>query len=118
ATFQSIFKSLKKILQAHEEKLFIKKNDPGHYYAETQSHSWQGHRMFFAAAIIKKNYVSFHLMPLYVAPELLKTIPPNLKRRMQGKACFNFTTPDPQLFQDLAKLTKAGLQKYMTKKFL
>ena len=31
-----------------------------------------------------------------------------LKKRMQGKACFNFKTVDPNLFKALDRLTKEG----------
>ena len=33
-------------------------------------------------------------MPVYGLPELLADISPELRRRMQGKACFNFTRVD------------------------
>jgi hypothetical protein len=116
--FHTTFHHLKKILQRHVGTLFVKKDEPNQYYLETASHSWKGQRMFFGAVIIKKNYVSFHLMPLYISPELLQTISPELKLRMQGKACFNFTNPDASLFAQLAKLTEAGHQKYKAKKLL
>jgi hypothetical protein len=35
---------------------------------------------------------------------LLETISPALRRRMQGKACFNFKTMDPAVFAELAAL--------------
>ena len=55
-----------------------------------------------------KNYVSFHLMPVYGHPPLLAGISPALKKRMQGKACFNFTAIDEALFTELADLTARG----------
>ncbi len=64
--------------------------------------------MMFAAARPMKNYVSYHLMPIYMNPELQARISPELKVRMQGKACFNFTAPDPALFKELADLTRRG----------
>jgi hypothetical protein len=61
---------------------------------------------------IKKSYVSFYLMPLYVAPGLAKKISPELKQRMQGKSCFNFTAPDAQRFAELERLAAEGLEEY------
>jgi hypothetical protein len=116
--FQSTFESLEKILQRHAGNLFVKKDEPRQYYLETISPSWKCQRMFFAAAVINKSYVSFHLMPLYTSPELLKNISSGLKRRMQGKSCFNFTAPDAHLFNELEKLTQAGYEKYKSSKFL
>jgi hypothetical protein len=57
-------------------------------------------------------------MPLYACPELVKTISPELKKRMQGKSCFNFRATDEALFVQLRDLTKAGVEKFRAKKLL
>ncbi len=51
-------------------------------------------------------------MPVYLKPELLAGLSPELKARMQGKSCFNFTQVDKPLFKQLAALTKAGFASY------
>lgn len=71
--------------------------------------------MYFGSVIIQKNYVSFHLFPLYACPELNKDISPELLQRKQGKACFNFTEPDLLLFVQLAALTVAGYRAFQKK---
>jgi len=43
---------------------------------------------------------------------------PELKRRMQGKSCFNFKTVDEKLFKELAKLTKAGAKRFSDPKVI
>jgi hypothetical protein len=68
--------------------------------------------LWFGAVEIKKNYVSYHLMPIYVNPKLLETVLPGLKKRMQGKSCFNFTSSDAVLFKELAELTEEGFKDY------
>lgn len=55
------------------------------------------------------NYVSFQLMPVSVLPPLLADISPALKKRRQGKACFNFTEIDEPLFAELSDHTTRGL---------
>jgi hypothetical protein len=35
---------------------------------------------------------------------------PALKKRMQGKACFNFTAIDRELFEELEQVTERGYQ--------
>jgi len=40
-----------------------------------------------------------------------------LKKRMQGKSCFNFSVPDAKLFKQLAQLTKIGFQRFTSKEF-
>ena len=68
--------------------------------------------LFFGAVQIRKNYVSYHLMPIYVYPELVDDISPDLRKRMQGKSCFNFRKADIALFDELAALTERGYEKY------
>jgi hypothetical protein len=40
-----------------------------------------------------------------------------LKKRMQGKSCFNFTAIDKDCFAELGRLTAAGLKKFKSKTF-
>jgi len=51
-------------------------------------------------------------MPVYINPKFLKGISPDLKKRMQGKSCFNFKIVDESLFKELAILTKEGFEYY------
>ncbi|MCP1198209.1 DUF1801 domain-containing protein [Notoacmeibacter sp. MSK16QG-6] len=46
----------------------------------------------FARVHIGKRYTSFHLMPIYCHPGLLDGMSEQLRKRMQGKSCFNFTS--------------------------
>ncbi|MEM7736150.1 MAG: hypothetical protein AAF267_10200 [Deinococcota bacterium] len=62
--------------------------------------------------------MSFYLMPVYVFPELLGGISPKLKKRMQGKSCFNFKQVDADLFEELRQLTAAGYQRYQEAKYV
>jgi len=42
--------------------------------------------IFFGGVQIKKNYLGFYLMPVYVNPKLLDGISTELKKSMQGKS--------------------------------
>ncbi len=65
-----------------------------------------------------KNYVSFYLMSVYGSPGIMKSISPGLKKRMQGKSCFNFKEVDEKLFKELDQLTKAGAARFNDQKFI
>jgi hypothetical protein len=56
--------------------------------------------------------VSYHLMPVYVFPDLLNGISDALKKRMQGKSCFNFKKEEPDLFKELGEITEAGYKRF------
>jgi hypothetical protein len=103
--FQSVFNRLKTILVSFEPNLVVTSNEVGHYSLNTPFIKKYGKEVFFGAVIIKKNYVSYHLMPVYVFPELLDGLSPVLRKRMQGKSCFNFTTLNNEILEELSELT-------------
>jgi hypothetical protein len=109
---------LKKVMSAFGPELRATADEPRKYNLVTKANSWKGGPTFFGAVIMGKAYVSYHLMPLYVCPELGKMVSSNLKKRKQGKSCFNVRTPDGALFAELSDLTKAGLEKYRAKNWL
>jgi len=109
---QEIFESLQSILVEYSDELELVKDEPDDFYINTKHIMKNKKAMFFGAVQIKKNYVTFHLMPVYVFPELLSTISSELKHRMQGKSCFNFKSSDQGLFKELSELTSAGYQRY------
>ena len=78
----------------------------------------KGREVWFGAVGERKNYVSYHLMPVYAFPDLLKKVSPELKARMQGKSCFNFKEVDDKLFAELARLTEEGYQRFKEEKLL
>jgi hypothetical protein len=112
ADFQAIFQKLKSILKKHEPHLTLKTDKAEVYYLDAGFSEKYKRDMFFGSVQIKKNYVSYYLMPVYVFPELLQGISPVLQQRMQGKSCFNFAAADEQLFRELAQLTKRGFDKF------
>ncbi|MGA7916753.1 MAG: hypothetical protein WCA00_16080 [Candidatus Acidiferrales bacterium] len=114
--FPGAFVGLRKILQPYAANLRAKDDTRDSYYLETRTSDPRGKPFFFAAAKINKNYVSFHLMAAYCFPELLRGMSPELKKHLQGKACFNFSAPNPELFAQLAALTAAGARKFRAQK--
>ena len=71
--------------------------------------------MVFAGVKQQKRYVSYYLMPVYTEPELAGAVSPDLRKRMQGKSCFNFTKVDEGLFDELMDLTEKGREAYAVK---
>ena len=110
--FLVVFKELKKILTPYAPKLTITADTPEAYSLDgPYSEKWKK-TVFFGAVQVKKNYVSFYLMPVYMFPDLLNNISPELKKHMQGKSCFNFKKVDPELFNELAGLARKGVDRF------
>lgn len=110
--FNLIFEELKAIMQPCADGWIVLHDEPGKYYLATSKLNQSKQPMWFGGVEIKKNYVSYHLMPIYCCPELTSTISPALKARMQGKSCFNFKKPAGDLLAELAALTLAGKERF------
>lgn len=115
--FPIVFQNLRAILKPYSPKLRIKANTADNFYLDTAYSEKYEKELFFGAVQIKKNYVSFHLMPVYMFPDLLKNISPGLKKRMQGKSCFNFKKIETQLFDELSQLTKQGFERFIKEEY-
>ncbi|HYF79500.1 MAG TPA: hypothetical protein VD973_20535 [Symbiobacteriaceae bacterium] len=110
--FPAVFQALRALLAPHAPRLLVKTDTAENYYLDTAIIQKNKLPLFFGAVQIKKNYVSFHLFPVYVFPELLASISPELRKRMQGKSCFNFTAVDEPLLEELGRLTDAGMRRF------
>jgi len=113
-----VFMELKSIMAPYAKSLDAKKDDTSELYVDTRHIQKNKKPLFFGAVQVKKTFVSFHLMPVYLKPDLLAGISPELKARMQGKSCFNFAAVDKPLFKQLAALTKAGFASYKEQGFV
>lgn len=111
-----VFATLRAILAAHARELRVTADGPKGYSLNTPYSARWKKELFFGGVQVTKNYVSFHLFPVYMYPDLLGGVSDALKERMQGKSCFNFRAPDPLLFAELAALATSGLERMKAEK--
>jgi hypothetical protein len=109
AEFAPVFSQLRDILAEYAPRLKIVHDKPDNYYLDTHTIGANKKPIFFGGVRIGKGYVSYYLMPVY-GPQIRDGMSPALKKRMQGKACFNFTEVDPALFRELKQLTERSYQ--------
>lgn len=113
--FERVFAALRGILLPYESSLNVTRNLSGDYCLETRGPGPRKVPLMFAAVKTNKRYVSFHLMPVYVTAMRMS---PALAKRMQGKACFNFTVADPALLDELRQLTREGYEGWQKMKWV
>jgi hypothetical protein len=116
--FDNIFARLKAIFQPYAKKMDIAQDSEAYYLLNTRHIMKNKQPLCFGGVRRGKAYVSFYLMSVYANPDLLKDMSPELKKRMQGKSCFNFKQVDEKLFKELRQLTKAGAAKFSDGKFI
>lgn len=110
--FGTVFRRLRSILEPYAPRLVVKTDSEATYYLDTPIMQKNKTPLFFGAVQLNKKYVNYHLFPVYVFPDLLSGLSLELRKRMQGKACFNFTQIDEPLFEELARLTEAGMERF------
>ena len=102
--FEEVHHRLREIILRNRGDLAVTKDGPGGMALEVpglEGKPWG----YVAGTRLGKSYVSYYLMPVYATPGLKDTLSPELRKRMQGKACFNFRTVDERLFAELEDLT-------------
>ena len=110
ADLRPVLERLRAILSPYRERLVVASDGPDGMTLELPG--YQDTPWGFAAGVrLGKRYVSFYLMGVYGAPELLDSLSPELRRRMQGKSCFNFSRIDESLFAELATLTELSIDR-------
>ena len=103
--FPELFERLKSIMQARAGHLPSSDAQPGKFCVQGPYFQQYQKSIDFGMVEVRKSYVSYHLMPVYMYPDLLDGISEGLKKRMQGKSCFNFRTVDEELLRELDELT-------------
>jgi hypothetical protein len=116
--FDTVFARLKAIVQPYSKRMDVAHDSDTYYMLNTRYIMKNKQPLCFGGVRLGKAYVSFYLMSVYACPDLLKGMTPELKKRMQGKSCFNFKEVDEKLFKELASLTKAGAAKFSDGKFI
>ena len=110
--FDAVDRRLRQILEPLRSRLVATKDGPDGLILQIPG--LEGKPWGYVAGIRRgKRYVSFYLMSVYASPEILGTMSPELRGRMQGKSCFNFTTVDEPLFAELAGVTQAGFEPFL-----
>ena len=105
------FTSLRRVLEAHAKTMKVTVDEPGHYQLASPTMTDRVGRPLFCASVqVNKNYVSYHLMPVYIDNGLRDGLSAALRKRMQGKSCFNFTTVEPAELKELAAVTRKGIR--------
>jgi hypothetical protein len=109
--FPAVFERLKAILEPYARRMHVSADGSTGFSVDRAPESERSPSTWFAAVRLGKRYISYYLMRVYGDPTLLDAVSPELRRRMQGKSCFNFTTVDERLLDELEALTRAGYER-------
>ena len=116
--FKQVFEELKSIFKPYVKKMDVAQDTENYYLLNARFIMKNKLPLCFGGVRLGKNYVSFYLMSVYASPGQMKSMSPELKKRMQGKSCFNFKKVDKKLFSELKMLTKLGAAQFSDQKFI
>lgn len=102
---QAVFRALRAHLVRNASGYATLHDAPGKYYLVSPKRNRGDKPVWFGGVEIMKRYVSYHLFAIGADPALLKSLSPGLRRRMQGRACFNLATLDEAMIAELGGLT-------------
>jgi len=108
--FGLLFERFKTMLAPYAARMHVTGAGTAMYGIDMAPEGERDPSTWFAGTRLGKRYVSYYLMPIYVQPSLLDDISPELRRRMQGKSCFNLTKVDEPLLAELEALTSKGYE--------
>jgi hypothetical protein len=111
ADLAAVHERLRGILAPYRDALSVTQDGPGGIVLETpglEGKPWG----YVAGTRLGQRYVSYYLMSVFGQPDLMASMSTALRRRMQGKSCFNFTTIDEPLFAELEALTAKGVARH------
>ncbi|MBA2720579.1 MAG: hypothetical protein H0U52_15260 [Chloroflexi bacterium] len=108
ADFEAVHDRLRGIVMKHRGDLAVTTDGPAGVTVEVPGLEGKP-RGYVAGTRLGKSYVSYYLMPVYATPGLVESMSPELRKRMQGKSCFNFTKVDEGLLAELDALTARSI---------
>ena len=111
ARFLAVYERLRSILEPYAPKMYVSGDTDAWYGLDLAPEAERIPATWFGAVRRGKSYVSYYLMSVYADPSLLDEVSPELKKRMQGKSCFNFTRVDEPLLAELTSLTARGYER-------
>ena len=116
--FAGAFAQLREILRKHAAGMQVIADTASEFTVTSPAIGPNGKPMWFGQVKLGKSAVSYHLMPLYFNPKLDAEVSDELRKRKQGKTCFNFQAPDEALFSQLEELTRTARDQWEMRGFL
>jgi hypothetical protein len=114
----AIFEQLRLVMQKHAGDLEVIKDVTGDYSLNGDYSEQYKKVIWFGGVKKMKNYVSYHLIAVYAFPQLGKELSPELRRRMHGKSCFNFTQLDDATVEELSSVTARSVDAFRKARWL
>ena len=114
----AVFDRLKRLFSPYLEHLDCSEDKADAYNLNTRHLMKNKKPLYFGGVKINKSFVSYHLMAIYVFPELTEVISDDLGNRLKGKSCFNIPALNDTLVTELETLTRICFDRYQAEGYI
>ena len=113
---EAIFNKVRTLVEKYNRNMDVRSDSPTNYslYGKrtVEAFNKQVDGMYFASAVINKNFIGFYFFPIYTHPEEFAKIPTELKKCLKGKSCFHIKAEDELLMSQIDTILHQGYQLY------
>ena len=112
----AIFEKVRALVAKYSENMDVRSDTDKNYglYGKktVTAYNKEVDGMYFASAVVNKNFIGFYFFPIYTHPQAFGKVPPELKKCLKGKSCFHIKTEDEEVLSQIDAILDQGYRLY------
>jgi len=112
----AIFSKVKALVEKYSENMDVRSDTDKNYglYGKktVTAYNKEVEGMYFASAVVNKNFIGFYFFPIYTHPQEFNKIPAELRKCLKGKSCFHIKGEDERLMKQIDSILNKGFKLY------
>ena len=113
---EAIFAKVRTLVEKYNKDMDVRSDTPTNYglYGKktVEAFNKEVDGMYFASAVINKNFIGFYFFPIYTHPQEFTQVPTELSKCLKGKSCFHIKVEDKLLMSQIDAILDQGYQLY------
>ena len=113
---QAIFTKVRKLVKKYSKGMDVRSDTDKNYglYGKktVTAYNKTVEGMYFASAVVNKNFIGFYFFPIYTHPQEFTKIPPEIRKCLKGKSCFHIKNEDEELLSQIDGILEQGIKVY------
>ena len=113
---EAIFKKVRILVRKYSKNMDVRSDTDKNYglYGKktVTAYNKEVEGMYFASAVVNKNFIGFYFFPIYTHPQEFAKVPPTLKKCLKGKSCFHIKSEDAELLSQIDSILDQGQKLY------
>lgn len=119
---EAIFIKVRKLVEKYSKNMDVRADTEKNYglYGKKTvvPYKKEVEGIYFASAVVNKNFIGFYFFPIYTHPKEFSKIPPELKKCLKGKSCFHIKSEDEVVLSQIDAILDQGIKVYQKEGWL